>query len=292
MKIVMDVFHNPEQHVRNFGIVTSVPEELLAVPLLADSIGLPRYHEDPPFEWKTNQDIQLDIKEGDKVYFHQNCLMPDNMASSHYNNMHLFSQKENGVWMHYFRIKYDLVFAAIRYERLNTTVDEFSWDNESKLKKMSITNAEKSRDVVYGYVDEKGFDQLYRKKVVMVGSYCFVEPDMETWDDISIPLPIVINGKRILNQDGSVKMRPKEEWLVTKQMPSERYLRGWVRFAGSPLIGDKEFVRAGMYVYFQRHANTHVKFEGINYFRMRQRHIFGIDNFKFNEPTYGEITRA
>jgi len=116
--------------------------------------------------------------------------------------------------------------------------------------------------------------------VCMVGSYVFVEPDMESWEDISIPIPERLNGRIVVNADGSTRMKPKEQWLVTKSMPSERYLRGWVRYSGSPLTGDKEFVRPGMYVYFQRFADTKIRFEGFDYFRMRQRHILCIDNAK------------
>ena len=114
----------------------------------------------------------------------------------------------------------------------------------------------------------------------MIGSYVFVEPDMETWEDISIPIPETVNGKILLQPDGSPKLKDKKYWLVTKSMPAERYLRGWVRYSGTPLKGDKEFVQPGMYVYFQRHSDTKIRFEGFDYFRMRQRHILCIETAK------------
>jgi hypothetical protein len=243
--IILNVLYNPEQHVRCYGIVTSVPDDLTATPLFSDHIGAPAYHDYPTNTWKTNEDIQLEVQVGDKVYFHYNCLLPDQQGGSLYNKLYLKSEKdaEGQIW-HYFRIKYDLIFAAVRFNKANNVSQDFNWDMEKDLK-ASFPTADGS--FLYMYTDKTGFDHLYRKQVIMIGSYVFIEPDMETWEDISIPIPLVINGKKILNPDGSVKMRPKEEWLVTKKEPEDKYLRGWVRYCGSPLNGDREFLRPGMY---------------------------------------------
>ena len=279
-QLLIDAMYQPEYHTRCFGIVVSVPDELYAMPLVSDDIGLPKYHDVCVSEFKTNRDIQLEIKEGDKVYFHYNCLLPDNLNEHKYNHNHIKSERDQtGKIWHYFKVKYELVFAAIRYERMNACVKPFDWADEAKLKPMIIHTQEKTADRIYGYI-ENGIDNIYRKKVLMVGSYVFVEPDMETWEDISIPIPVIMDGKVMVNPDGSTRMKPKEHWLVTKSMPSERYLRGWVRYCGTPLTGDKEFVRPGMYVFFQRFADTKIRFEGFDYFRMRQRHILCIDNAK------------
>jgi hypothetical protein len=133
----------------------------------------------------------------------------------------------------------------------------------------------------YERVDEHGFSHIYKKEITMIGSYVLIEPDKETWEDISIPTAVVVNGKILMELDGKTpKMRPKEEWIVVKSMPTEKYLMGWVRFTGSPLKGDRAFLKPGMYVHFQRHADTKMMFEGKEYFRMRQRHVFAIDTSK------------
>ncbi|MGC3945333.1 MAG: hypothetical protein QM762_12605 [Chryseolinea sp.] len=282
MPILINTLFEPEKHVRCWGIVTSVPEELYVQPLVADPVGRPGYHDSFVGEWKTTQDIELEIRDGDKAYFHYNCLLPDNLNEHQYNHLHLMSKKdEQGKLWHYFRVKYDQVFATVRYEPLNLAVKPFDWEDEAKLSKMSITREKKVPEALYGYT-EKGIDHIYRKKVVMIGSYVFVQPDFETWDDISIPTPETLNGKVLVNPDGTPRMKPKDQWIVTKSMPRERYLRGWVRHAGTPLKGDKPIVREGMYVYFQRHADTKVDFEGVSYFRMRQRHIMSVDPAKYS----------
>lgn len=279
-RILMNVFYQPEYHIRTWGIVVSTPDELFAYPLMSNSLGQPAYHDEPQNEFKTNRDIPLEIQVGDKVYFHYNCLLPDQMDGVQFNHQHLGSSKdENGKLWHYFKVKYELVFAAVRYEKMNAAVKEFSWDDESKLKEIKITTEEKSTARIYGFT-EKNIDHIYRKKVVMVGSYVLVKPDMESWKDISIKTYQTANGKFLLDHKGDRILKPESEWLVTKASPTEKYLRGWVSYCGSPLYGDKEFVRQGMYIYFQRFADTKLRFEGFDYFRMRQRHIMCIDPAK------------
>jgi hypothetical protein len=291
-KIVLNVLYHPERHVRNFGIVTSVPDELLHYPLFNEHIGRPAYSTFSNYEpkWKTNADIELEIEVGDKVYFHHNCLLPDQQGGSQWNKLFLFSQKEKfegkETLMYYFRVKYDLVFAVVRYTPANTISDAFDWNHEAFLKPFE-SNGKK----LHIYTDKHGFDHLYEKDIIMIGSYVLIEPDFETWEDISIPIPETLNGKKLLNPDGSVRMKPKDQWLVTKTAPGEKYLRGWVRHVGSPLKGDSAVAEQGEYVYFQRFADTKIKIEGKDYFRVKQRHIIGRDlNLsQSNKYIYGTV---
>jgi hypothetical protein len=280
--LLIDVTFNPEQHVRNYGEVVSVPDDLFEYPIATNHIGLPSYHDYPTYSWKTVADIPLEVCEGDKVYFHPNCLLPD-VADQRYNKMYMFSKNEDGKMYHYFKVKYELIFAAVRFEPINTLTAPWSWKKEADLKPHIRTNGQKR----YYYTDEHGHDQIYEKKVVMVGSYVMVEPDLETWDDISIPTPETINGKILLDKNGQTIYKPKEQWLVTKAMPQDHYLRGWVRYVGTPLQGDKPFLKPGNYVFFQRFADTKMVFEGFTFFRMRQRHIFAIQHNK--QITYESV---
>ena len=176
------------------------------------------------------------------------------------------------VWYHYYRIKYQLCFAAVRYVPCSQGSPGFKWSQLPAVKKSLMT--------VYGpdgpHKEYRYFvgEDMYRKEIDMIGSYVFVEPDMETWDDISIPVPIRNkDGKVMTHPDGRVMMKPKDQWIVTKVMPETRYLRGWVKHVGKPLIGDSLELEPGMYVHFRRMADTYIRFEGENLYRMIQRNI-------------------
>jgi len=288
--IITNVFFHPERHVRNYGIVASVPDSLSLEPLANNHTGIPLSWDYPVNSWKTTQDIQMEIQAGDKVYFHWNSLLPDNLDQSKWNKNFLFSKKEmvNGqeVEMHYFRVKYRSVFAAVRYEKTNQHSRDFEWWMEGDIKEVdtpSIGMDDKQMVKRHVFVDAAGFLHSYEKKVVMIGSYVLVEPDFETWEDISIPTPETLNGKPLIGADGQVVMKPKDQWMVYKSAPSEKYLQGWVKHTGSSLKGDRSFLKPGAYVFFQLHTNTPVPFEGKNYFRMLQRHIMCVDSSKFKK---------
>jgi hypothetical protein len=52
---------------------------------------------------------------------------------------------------------------------------------------------------------------------------------METWAEISIPTPVVVNGKPLTNPDGSIRYRPKEEWIVKKSQPENKPLEAFMK---------------------------------------------------------------
>jgi len=281
IQLLTNVSYNPERHIRCFGVVTSIPDVLFTEPLINNHIGAPGYHEDQFYSWKTSQDIELEVREGDKVYFHFNSLLPDIAGGSIWNKMFIMSkdEMENGkkVKYYYFKVRYSAIYASVRYDKANTVSRHFEWWMESSLKKLESFSKESNRsEELFHFTDIVNGIHTYKKVVTMIGSYVFVEPDMETWDEISIPVPEIFNGKPLQNPDGSIRLKPKEQWIVKKMAPEERYLRGWVRYVGTPLKGDAGFVEAGDYVWFQRYANTKLLFEGKQYFRMRQRHIFGV----------------
>jgi len=283
--IILDTSFNPERHLRDWGIVVSVPVELYETPLMQDHVGAPAYQDDAydPMPYKKVSDIELEIREGDKVYFHYNCLKPDmaHMQYNKYNHFHLFSKKEaDGQVWHYFRVKYELVFAVIRYLPTNTAVTPLDIVDEPSLAPVTLPDESGNMITVYRMTDRFGAEQTYLKEVIMIGSYVFIEPDKETWKDISIPIPETINGVPVLNSDGTPLMKPEDQWLVAKSEPGDKYLRGWIVHIGSPLKGDRSIGHRGDYVYFQRYTNTSMQFEGKRLFRLRQRHVVGRDNSK------------
>lgn len=276
-QIFMFVFQNPEHHIRCFGEVVNTPIWLPPTPLIPQHTGLPAYHDHRKLLYKRASDIEMDIEVGDRVYFHYNCLLPDMNGGNLFNKQYVGEKDEieNGVEVkyHYFQVKYELVFAALRYSKVNDHCQDFAWWMEKELTPFRTTVIDD--DGHHTLTDNRFIhgENVYRKEVVMIGSYVFVEPDKETWAEISIPLPETLNGRPLINGDGTIKMKPQDQWLLTKQMPQDRYLCGWVRHVGAPLKKDVCNVEVGMYVYFQPFTNTKVTFEGEELFRMRQRHI-------------------
>jgi co-chaperonin GroES (HSP10) len=105
-------------------------------------------------------------------------------------------------------------------------------------------------------------------EIIMQGDWCLVEPNLETWEEISIPTPVVVNGKPLTNPDGSVRMRPKEEWIVKKSQPENKPLEAFMRHF-SPFcdleVGDKIIYNFG--------ANWPMKIEGKDYLVVKQEDV-------------------
>jgi hypothetical protein len=305
-KLLVNVTFDPARHVRCWGIVVSVPRILPRVPIASDTFGLPGYAGNmPPFKWKTADDIEMEVNTGDKVYFHHNCLLPD-MNEEAYNSYYMYSRLEdrdgNGVnrdeltheqiqkgldegkyfMQAYFRVKYELIYAAVRYIPINKLMPAFCWADEKEL--VEFTNAlppetdeDQEKPLLKMYMNKK--ESIYMKKIVMIGSYVFVEPDMESWEDISIPTPETVNGIPLMEK-GRPVMKPKDQWVVVKSTPGKKYLAGWVRHIGSPLKGDRCDIREGAYVYFRPLLDTVIEFEGFHFYKMRQRYISGYNPHK------------
>lgn len=274
--------YDPQRHTLNCGIVESVPNGLTRFPLVGKHVSYPAYHEgNPMFPWKTTEDIELEVAIGDKIYFHYGQLLPDDHLDL-YNHQYIKSRKvmENGeeVVYHYFKIRYETIYAAVNYKPVSPQAPVFDWINESKLQEFtteihgedSEERATREKTVRYR-IDE----HLYEKQVKMIGSWVLLEPDKETWESISLPTPETINGKPVLDGKGKPVYKPQDQWIVTKTHPASRYLVGWVRHIGSPLKGDKCYLQPGDYVYFRPAADTLIRVEGVEYYRLIQRNIYG-----------------
>jgi hypothetical protein len=274
---------DPQRHTMTHGIVESVPNGLGRFPLVGKHISYPAYHEgNPMFPWKTTEDIPLEVRVGDKIWFHYAQLLPDDHKDL-YNHQYIKSKLEieNGeeVVYHYFKILYQMIFAAVRYQPVGGWCDPFQWWMEKELQEFSTEihdEDSEERSVLQKVTRYRKGESVYVKEVQMIGSWVLIDVDMETWEDISLPTPQTLNGQVILDHKGKPKLKPKEEWVVTKSAPSNRYLCGWVRFIGSPLNGDPCHLSPGDYVYFRPAADTLMNFEGKEYYRMIQRNIFGM----------------
>jgi len=60
--------------------------------------------------------------------------------------------------------------------------------------------------------------------IIPIGGYTLVDPDFETWEDISVPTYSDLIGK-----DGLPILKPKSQWLVRKSAPGYKYLTGFAR---------------------------------------------------------------
>lgn len=213
----------PTRHTRIYGEVVQIPLRLRRVPIMQMKKGIPEYHDDPPFEYKYASDIPMDVRVGDRIYFHFNIMMKINQQ------LVKEEKGENGKPVYYVRVRYESILCAIR-------------------------NGE----------------------IIPVGSYTLIEPDMESLEEILIPIAQVgADGKAMRYADGTPIMKPKDQWLQKKVAPSAKPLRGWVRHVGSPLIGDVCEVKVGQLVYFRPNSDWTVPIEGKDYFLIRQRHLLG-----------------
>lgn len=112
--------------------------------------------------------------------------------------------------------------------------------------------------------------------IIPIGSYVLVEPDMESIDEILIPIALMgADGKPLRDQLGGPILAPKEKWLQKKVAPSAKPLRGRVAHIGSPLKGCVCELKVGDLVYFRPNADWTNKIEGNEYYTIRQGHILG-----------------
>lgn len=118
--------------------------------------------------------------------------------------------------------------------------------------------------------------------IIPIGEYTLIDPDFESWDDILVP-----TYSNIMDKAGKPQLRPKSQWLQKKVAPSYKYLTGFVRHVGSPLIGDETEIEVGQKIWYRQNADWQVKIEERDYFVVRQRHIIGKEvDGKFS-PTRG-----
>ncbi len=107
-------------------------------------------------------------------------------------------------------------------------------------------------------------------KIIMIGGNCLIDPDFESWEDLAIP-----TYSDLVGEDGQKILKPKEQWIVTKSAPGYKYLLGFVKKVGSPLMGDTCEIKEGQRIWYHKNADWMVKIEGRDYFVIKQRHIIG-----------------
>ncbi len=107
-------------------------------------------------------------------------------------------------------------------------------------------------------------------KIIPIGGHTLIDPDWESWEDISIP-----TYSEIIGEDGKPMLKPKEQWLVSKSAPGYKFLKGFVRHVGSPIKGDRCEIKEGQRIWYKRNADFMVNIEGRDWFVIKQMHIIG-----------------
>lgn len=104
-ELVFDPGFEPQRHSRIYGEVISVPNFLSQFPMMDESRGLPAYHDSAPVQFKHLSDVQMEVKVGDRIYFHYNTMKMGNII------------QEEGLHpkkTFYMKVRYDSVICAVR----------------------------------------------------------------------------------------------------------------------------------------------------------------------------------
>src|SRR5690348_16060802 len=78
-ELVFDPGFDPQRHSRIYGEVISVPNFLSTFPLMQEHRGVPSYHEQAPFSFKYLSDVEMEVRPGDRIYYHFNTMKLGNV---------------------------------------------------------------------------------------------------------------------------------------------------------------------------------------------------------------------
>ncbi len=113
------------------------------------------------------------------------------------------------------------------------------------------------------------------EKIIMIGGWVLCEPDMEEWEDILLPVPMVVNGKPMFDKNGEIILKPQDQWIQKKVAPEAKALRAYVRHIGEPLKGDVRENEVGDHIVYRRMADWKIRVEGQEFYCIRMSHILG-----------------
>jgi co-chaperonin GroES (HSP10) len=105
-------------------------------------------------------------------------------------------------------------------------------------------------------------------QIIPIGGNVLIDPEFETMDDILQPTyyPTV-------DKTGKKMQRPKEEWIKIKQFPEDKDRQGTIKFVGTPLKGDRQFLAPGMKVIYKNRLRNLASIEGGKYVVLPQSKI-------------------
>jgi len=224
------------QRVKTYGTVVALPDRLSKFPLAQETTGIPQYSDQRKYQYKYRRDIEMEVEIGDKIYFHHNTLFADAGKKN--------LIKTEGKISTYM-VAYESIQCAIRKSGGRTVKDE---------------NGQ--------FVD---YETYY--DVIMIGGFCLIRPDMESWEDITIPTFETANGQPLVDAHGQRILRPKDKWIQKKEKPDAKTLLGYVVAVGSPLKGYNRELNPEDHIVYRKNADWEVTIEGQMYYMIRQRNI-------------------
>jgi hypothetical protein len=265
-KVSRRTLDDEARSARTWGEVIGIPSRMDDTPLLhmQDAPDQPTVTEWYKYtKFKTYKDYPTPVEVGDKVYFHWNTLLnPSNEMPS---------------WGELiYKVPYDQILCCLKYYEL---VDE-------KLIKinpfgpkpvpMDVEVSQEQYERPMGYWKE-GKREFYRD-LKMVGGWTLSHPDMENWDEISIPVAKMgADNKPLLDKNGKPVLLPKEKWLVTKSRPEAKMLLAYLDHIDEPLKGDPNLgLDPGVRFVYYRNADWEIKIEGQPFLCIQQKHILGV----------------
>lgn len=124
-------------------------------------------------------------------------------------------------------------------------------------------------------------DDKYNE-MVMIGGHCLIRPDIESWDDITIPTYKVSNGVPLVDAQGNKIKKPKDQWIQIKVVPEARSLRGFVVNCGTPLKMENDELAQDDHIIYRKNADWELTIEQQQFYVIRQMHIIAKINKNIN----------
>lgn len=122
------------------------------------------------------------------------------------------------------------------------------------------------------FIFKVNYDLIYAVvragQIIPIGSNVLIDPIFETWDHTLKPTYYPYNDRT-----GKPMVRPKKEWIQIKVAPKHVEREGVIKHIGSPLKGEKCYLKKEMKVLYKPKLQNLLDVEGSKYFILRQNQI-------------------
>lgn len=182
------------------------------------------------YQWKTNADFEMEMQEGDKVYFHHNTVTNDN-------NVPEIGDKV-------YKLGYCNAICIIRETRAGITV------TEKCLFKTEYSNGDSVSD--WETTDIKPFDA--KIEIIPIAGHILVEP---LWEE------------GVQDLGNNVRGKVTKSGIISELHDKPEPLRGKVAFVGSAMKGETMELVTGDKIIYLPHADYEVEIEDKKYYVMK-----------------------
>lgn len=182
------------------------------------------------YEWKTSADLEMEVKIGDKIYFHHNTVTNDNLVSE--------------IGPKVYKLGYSNAICVVRYtpagiEVTHKCTSEYKCSNGDSWSSWEV-------------LDTKPFDA--KTEIIPVAAHILVEP---LWEEGVEDLGNGQRGK--LSKFG----------IVSELHDHPEPLRGKVVATSSPFKGEKRELEVGDNIIYLPHSDYEMEIEGKKYYVMK-----------------------